>query len=57
VRMACEVVSGYIYSMEICLAVGKNLEDTVIPLLDSNLGQNHHILLNKNQQVHIVGFY
>jgi len=57
VRMVCEVVSGYICSMEICSAVGKNLEDTVIPLLDRNLGQNHHILLKKSQQVHIIGFY
>jgi len=57
VRMVCEAVSGYICNMEISTAVGKKLEDTVIPLLDRKLGKNHHILLNKNQQVHIVGFY
>jgi hypothetical protein len=31
---------GYIRSR------GKNMEDTVLPLLDRNLGENHHIYLD-----------
>jgi len=54
VRMVCEAVSGYICNMEIYSAVGKKLEDTMFPLLDRKLGQNHHFVLNKNQQVHLV---
>jgi len=42
VRKVCEAVSGYIYNMEIYSAEGKKLEDTVLSLLDRNLGQNHH---------------
>ena len=41
--MVCEAVSGYIRNMEIYSAEGKKLEDTVLPLLDRNFGQNHHI--------------
>ena len=41
-RMVCEAVSGYICNMEIYLAEGKNLEDTVLKLLDRNSGQSHH---------------
>ena len=41
--MMCEAVLGYIYNMEIYSAEGKKLEDTVLSLLDGNLGQNHHI--------------
>jgi hypothetical protein len=43
VRKVCEVVSGYICSMEIYCAEGKNLEDKMLSLLDKNLCQNHHI--------------
>ena len=43
VRMVCETVSGYICNMEIYSAEGKKLEDTVLSLLNKNLGQNHHI--------------
>jgi len=43
VRMMCEVVSGYICSMEVYSAKGKKLDDTVLSLLDRNLGQNRHI--------------
>ena len=43
VRMVCEAVSGYICNVEIYSAEGKKLEDTVLSLLDRNLGQNHHI--------------
>jgi len=43
VRMVCEAVSGYICNMEIYSAEGKKLEETVLSLLDRNLGQNHHI--------------
>ena len=43
VRMVCEAVSGYISNMKIYSAEGKKLEDTVLSLLDRNLGQNLHI--------------
>jgi hypothetical protein len=43
VRMMCEEVSGYICNMAIYLAEGKKLKDTVLSLLDINLGQNDHI--------------
>jgi len=43
VRMVCEAVLGCICNMEIYSAEGKNLQDTVLSLLDINLGQNHHI--------------
>jgi hypothetical protein len=43
VRMVCKAVSGYICNMEIYSSEGKKLEGTVLPLLDRNLGQNHHI--------------
>jgi hypothetical protein len=42
-RTVCEAVSGYICNMEIYWAEGKKLEDTMVSLLDRNLGQNHHI--------------
>jgi hypothetical protein len=45
VRMVCEEVSGYICNMEIYAAEVKKLEDTVLTLSDTNLGQNHHIYL------------
>jgi len=41
--MVCEAVSGYISNMKIYSAEGKKLEDTVLSLLDRNLGQNLHI--------------
>ena len=41
--MVCEAVSGYICNMEIYGAERKKLEDTVLWLLDRNLGQNHYI--------------
>jgi hypothetical protein len=46
VRMLCEALSGYVCNMDIYAAEGKKLEDTVISLLDRNLGQNHHIYLD-----------
>jgi len=46
VRMVCEVVSGYICNTEMYSAEGKNLEGTVLSLIDRNLGQNHHIHQN-----------
>ena len=42
-RMVCKAVLGYICNMEIHSAEGKKLEDTVLSLLDRNLGLNHHI--------------
>jgi hypothetical protein len=41
--MVCETVSGYICNMEINPVEGKKLENTVLSLLDRNLGQNHHV--------------
>ena len=41
--MVCEAVSGYICNMEIYTAEGKKLQDTVLLLLDRNLGHNHHL--------------
>ena len=41
--MGCEAVSAYICNMEVYSTEGKKLEDTVLSLLDRNLGQNHHI--------------
>ena len=43
VRMVCEAVSCYICNMEIYLAEGKKLADTVLSLLGGNLGLNHRI--------------
>jgi len=40
VRMVCEAVSGYICNMKIYSAERKKLKDTVLSLLDRNLGQN-----------------
>ena len=43
VRMVCEAVSGYICNMEIYAAERKKLQDTVLSLLDRNLGHHHHL--------------
>jgi hypothetical protein len=43
VTIVCEAVWGYICNMETYAAEGKNLEDTVLSLLDRNLCQNHYI--------------
>jgi len=45
--MVCEAVLGYICNMDIYSAEGKKLEDTVLSLLDRNLGQNHHVYQDK----------
>jgi hypothetical protein len=42
-RMVCEAVSGYICKVKIHAVERQNLENTVLSLLDSNLGKNHHI--------------
>jgi len=41
--MVCKAVSSYICNVEIYSAEGKKLEDTMLSLLDRNLGQTHHI--------------
>jgi hypothetical protein len=41
--MVYEAISGYICNMEIHSAEGKKLEDTMLSLLDRNLGQKRHI--------------
>jgi hypothetical protein len=43
VRMVCEDVSGFIRNMEIYAAQGKKLENTVLSVLDTHVGQNHYI--------------
>jgi hypothetical protein len=43
--MVCEALSGYACNMDMYTAEGRKLEDTVLSLLDRNLGQNHHIYL------------
>ena len=43
VRTVCQAVSDYICKIKIHTANGQSLEDTVLSLLDRNLGQNHHI--------------
>jgi hypothetical protein len=45
-RMVCEALSGYVFNMDIHAAKGKKLEDTVLSLLDRNLGQKNHIYLD-----------
>ena len=42
-RLVCEAVSGCMCNMEIYATVAKKLQDTVLSLLDRNLGHNHHI--------------
>jgi hypothetical protein len=39
--MACEAVLGYICKMNLYTAERQKLEDTVLSLLDRNLGQYH----------------
>ena len=39
--MVCEAVLVYICKKNIYTAVGHKLDDTVLSLLDRNLGQNH----------------
>ena len=41
VRMVCQAVLGYICKKNMYTAEGQKLEDTVLSLLDRNLGQNH----------------
>ena len=43
VRIVLEAVSGYVCNVEIYSAEGKKFEDTVLSLLDRNLGQSYHI--------------
>jgi hypothetical protein len=42
-RMVREAVCGYICNTDIYWAEGKKLEETVLSLLDRNLGQNNHL--------------
>jgi hypothetical protein len=45
-RMVCEALLDYVCHIDIYAAEGKKLEDTVLSLLDRNLGQNHYISLD-----------
>jgi hypothetical protein len=41
--MLCEAKTGYISSMEIYTAQGKKLNDTVMSVLENNVGVHHHV--------------
>jgi hypothetical protein len=41
--MECEAVSGYICNMEIYAAEGKKSQNTVLSMLNRNLGHYHHL--------------
>jgi hypothetical protein len=43
VRMLCEATTGYISNTEIYTAQGKKLNDTVMSVLENNLGVHHHV--------------
>jgi hypothetical protein len=44
--MVCEALSDYVCNTDMNAAEGRMLEDTVLSLLDGNLGQNHHVYLD-----------
>ena len=46
-RLVYKAVSGYIFNMDIDTAEGKKLEDTLLSLLNINIGHNHHIYQGK----------
>jgi hypothetical protein len=41
--MLCEAKTGYISNMEIYTAQGKKLNDTVMSMLENNVGVHHHV--------------
>jgi hypothetical protein len=41
--MLCEAKTGYISNMEIYTAQGKKLNDTVMSVLENNVGVHHHV--------------
>jgi hypothetical protein len=56
VRVLCETKTGYISNMEICTAQGKKLSDTVMSVLENNLGVHHHVHQhNFYNSVNLVG--
>jgi hypothetical protein len=42
-QMLCEIKTGYISNMEIYTAQSKKLNDTVMSVLENNVGVNHHV--------------
>jgi hypothetical protein len=56
VRMPCEAKTGYISNMEIYTAQGKKLNDTVMSVLENNLGVHHYVYQdNFYNSVNLVG--
>ncbi|CAK9829639.1 PiggyBac transposable element-derived protein 4 [Anthophora retusa] len=45
-RMLCEATSGYICNMEIYCADGKKLDQTIMSLLDKNIGLGYHVYMD-----------
>jgi hypothetical protein len=55
-RMLREAKTGYISNMEIYTAQGKKLNDTVMSVLENNLGAHHHVYQdNFYNSVNLVG--
>jgi hypothetical protein len=46
-RLVYEAVSGYICNMDIYTGEGKKLEDTMLSLLNRNIGNNHYSYQDK----------
>lgn len=44
--MLCEAESGYICNLEIYCANGKKLDQTIMSLLDKNLGLGYHVYMD-----------
>jgi hypothetical protein len=42
-QMLCEAKAGYISNMEIYTAQGKKLNDTVMSVLENDVGVHHHV--------------
>ncbi|CAK9829883.1 PiggyBac transposable element-derived protein 4 [Anthophora retusa] len=45
-RMLCEAKSGYICNIEIYCADGKKLDQTIMSLLDTNIGLGYHLYMD-----------
>lgn len=45
-RMLCEAKSGYICNLEIYCAEGKKLDQTIMSLLDKNIGLGYHVYMD-----------
>jgi hypothetical protein len=56
VRMLCEAKTGCISNMEIYTAQGKKLNDTVMSVLENNVGVHHHVYQSVLKGFKLVGF-